>query len=186
MGSRRGEARPPKVEEVIAGKRERIATRRSVWRLLGRVLIIAAIGWAALTQVFGLYAVEGEDMYPRLRDGDLTVVYRLQKEYAPGDVVTYQQDGKRYFGRVVATGGDTVDLTDDGRLSVNGNIRLEEVFAETTLEGKRVNLPVLLHDFEVFVLGDNRTQAKDGRDFGTLPKANVEGVVMSVLRQRGI
>lgn len=173
-------------KDVIGARRERVLTRRSGVRLIVRMLVMAFAGWVVFTQVFGIYMVEGEGMYPRLRDGDLVLVFRLGKAYAQGEVVAYQWKGRRYFGRVVALGGDSVDFTPDGFVSVNGKIQQEEILFLTSAEDKPVHFPIVLHQFELFVLGDNRLQTTDGRDFGTLDRDLVEGTVMAVVRRRGI
>jgi len=174
------------VQEVVLQKRERIATVRGLRRLIVRLLLIAVAGWVLFGYVFGVYVVAGMDMYPRLLDGDLVVTYRIRQELRTGDVVVYQIDGVRHFGRVVARSGDTVNFNLDGQLLVNGEAQQEEVFFPTTREGRPVPFPITLRKSQVFVLADNREQAKDGRDFGPLLDSQVEGTVMAVLRIRGI
>lgn len=177
---------PPNVSKAIAGKRKEVALRRSAVRLAARVVVIGLVAWAAFTQLFGLCSVRGEDMYPRLRDGDLVLTYRLKKDFTYGDVVAYREGERQRFGRVVATGGDQVSFSQSGMLLVNGNARQEEVFMPTTAEGRAVTFPKTLASQEVFILGDNRQQAVDCRDFGPVHRDMVEGAVIAVLRQRGI
>ena len=182
---KRGET-PLLPDAVIRQKKERITARRDLLRLLLKILFIAVTVWVLLSQVFSVYRVDGEGMYPRLRDGDLAITFRLQKEFILGDVITYRINGKRYMGRVVAVGGDTVDFNADGELVRNGNVQQEEIFFPTTAEGKQMKFPISLHEFEVFLLGDSREQTKDGRDFGALDKAKIDGLVIAVIRLRGI
>ena len=188
-------AHPPKKEgpkppllpsDVINQKKVRIATHRDLNRLLLKLVLMIGVVWLLFSQVFSVYRVEGEGMYPRLRDGDLAIVYRLQKEFVIDDVVTYRINDGRYVGRVIATGGDTVDLNADGELVRNGNVQQEEIFFPTNAQDKPVKFPVSLHEFEVFVLGDNREQTKDSRDFGALDKAKVDGLVIAIIRIRGL
>ncbi|MCE5189131.1 MAG: signal peptidase I [Eubacteriales bacterium] len=174
------------VKNVITGRRERITVKRSIGALCWKILAILAILWALFSAAFGIGAVSGEGMYPRLRDGDLAVYYRLERERNVGDVVAYRTDGQLRYGRIVAMSGDTVDMDEDGQLLVNGSVQQEEIFFPTRKEGRAAALPVTLGEGEVFVLGDNREYAKDSRDFGPISNAQIKGKVISLLRSRGI
>lgn len=185
--SRKDSRRPaPTPEEAIARQQLRITARREFWALARRILVLALAVWAAFTYLFGLAPVHGEDMYPRLRDGDLAAWYRLEQTYNIGDVVTFRKEGSRQYGRVVARGGDTVDFSEDGQLLVNGSAQQEEVFSPTSKDGRRQVFPMKLGADEIFVLGDNRTYAHDSRDYGAVKLIDVDGKLISLLRRRGI
>ena len=53
-----------------------------------------------------------DDMAPRISAGDLLLYYRLANDWATGDVMVFEKDGEQYVGRIVAHGGDTVEVTD--------------------------------------------------------------------------
>lgn len=153
---------------------------------LVKLAVIALAGWILLGVVFGMAVMEGEDMYPRLRDGDLMVYYRLQREYHIGDVVTFTQDGRRYTGRIVAQGGDTVDLTEEGQLLVNGSVQDEEIFYLTQQVEGGTPLPCQIPEGSVFLLCDFRTNATDSRSYGPVQLDSLDGKVITILRRRGI
>ena len=187
FGSRRGaEEDCADVESVITGRRERIAVKKNLGALCWKVLAILAVVGTLLSVAFGIGVVGGEGMYPRLRDGDLAIYYRLENERNIGDVVAYFAEGELRYGRIVAMGGDTVDLNEDGQLLVNGSVQQEEIFFPTSKDGRAVCFPVTVGQGEVFVLGDNREYAKDSRDFGPIPSERIKGKVISILRSRGI
>ena len=142
--------------------------------------------WVLLGVVFGLAVVQGEDMYPRLRDGDLMVFYRLQQDYYIGDVVTFRQGDRRYTGRIVAQGGDTVDVNDDGELLVNGNVQSEEIFYPTQVSEGQTSLPCTVPDGAVYLLCDFRTNGTDSRSYGPVQISDLDGKVITILRRRGI
>lgn len=153
---------------------------------LVKLAAVALAGWVLLGWVFGVAVMEGEGMYPRIRDGDLMVFYRLQQSYAIGDVVTFVRDGTRHTGRVVAQGGDTVDLSDEGELLVNGSVQDEQIFYPTEATGESVELPCEVPEGSVFLLGDFRTNATDSRAYGPVDTRELEGKVLTILRRRGI
>lgn len=182
-------AAPP---EKTAGTREprpRDSAReaiRDIRAFFIKLAVVAVAGWVLLGLVFGLAVVQGEDMYPRLRDGDLMLFYRLQKDYYIGDVVTFTLNGRRYTGRIVAQGGDTVDINDNGELLVNGNIQSEEIFYPTQDETGQAELPCEVPADSVYLLCDFRTNGTDSRSYGPVALEQLDGKVIAILRRRGI
>lgn len=174
------------VEKVISRRRERIAAAGNAVRLLIKIVVIIAVIYFLLTYMYGVGVVSGEGMYPRLRDGDLVIYYRLASEWNIGDVIVFKADGEQRYGRIVAMGGDTVDLSEDGQLVVNGSVQQEEIFFATLKDGRNTQLPITLQKEEVFVLGDNRTNAVDSRDFGPVNIRDIKGKAISLLRRRGL
>ena len=69
-----------------------------------------------------------------------------------------KKTGKSRVGRVIAHGGDTVEITGEGEIKINGSIVMENnIFYDTyPYEGDSVTYPITLAAEEVFVLGDNR------------------------------
>ncbi len=167
-------------------RRERRRALGDITAFLIKLVVILVAGWILLGFVFGVAVMEGEDMYPRLRDGDLMVYYRLQQEYHIGDVVTFSREGRRYTGRIVAQGGDTVDLTEEGQLLVNGSIQDEEIFYLTQQVEGGISLPCEIPEGSVFLLGDFRTNATDSRSYGPVELGSLDGKVITILRRRGI
>lgn len=173
------------IAKVIARRREAVLAREETWALVRRVLILGAAAVLVLTQLFLLTQVEGNDMYPALRDGDLALVYRLQGEYSRGDVIAYRSGGERHFGRIVATAGDEVIISESGALLVNSQLESGEILFPTTMEdGGEYRCKVL--PGQVFVLGDYRTQARDSREFGPIQLNDVEGKLITLMRRRGL
>ncbi|MBQ7841428.1 MAG: signal peptidase I [Lachnospiraceae bacterium] len=169
-------SRAPETRELLLSFRD----------LLVKLLVIIIALWLIFTQLFGMAVMRGESMYPRMRDGDLMIFYRLEKEYHIGDVVTFQKDGERYTARIVAAGGDLVSFSENGELLVNGNIQQEEIFYPTTGETLEIEVPYTVGADSYFLLCDFRTNAKDSRQYGAVSKQNLDGKVITILRRRGI
>lgn len=130
-------------------------------------------------------------MYPAMKDGDLCVIFRREAQalaglqYAAGDIVAYQAEGRRYIGRVAAVGGDTIQISDGGSVTVNGAGQSGEIIFPTYARGELAYPFTVPHDC-LFVLGDHRTDTKDSRDFGPIPLQSVDGKVITILRRRGL
>lgn len=176
---------PTDVQRVIRRRRERVETRRGYLSLLVRLLVVLIAGYLIFTQVFLFTQAKGTDMFPMVKDGDLLIVFRLQREYSAKDVVVYTQDGQQRVGRIVARENDVVTLDDSGSLVVNGTTQTGEILYPTyPKEG--ITYPYRVTAGCVFVLGDYRTEAEDSRDFGPIPMENVLGKIITILRRRGL
>lgn len=136
--------------------------------------------------VFGICRCSGHSMSPACKDGDLAFYYRLQSEYRPSDVIVLEQDGETQIRRIIAAEGDVVDITEDG-LKINGYLQQEpEIYTETLPYVDGISFPITVGPDEYFVLGDNRSQAEDSRVYGTVNHEDVKGLVITLLRRRGI
>ncbi len=63
--------------------------------------------------------------------GDILMYYRLHTEYKAGDMVVYQADGLLHIGRIAAVPEETVQITEEGELVINGYTQADtEVFYE--------------------------------------------------------
>lgn len=135
--------------------------------------------------LFGVTQVPDESMRPAVREGDLVVYYRLQKDYAAGDLVVVDDEGAQEVRRVIAVSGDTVDFSADG-LVINGYLQSEQgIYAETEPFTDGITYPVTVGEGQVFVMGDNRPSSKDSRLYGPVDIATgTEGEAMTVVRRR--
>jgi signal peptidase I len=151
-----------------------------------KLVLVAGILWIVFGQVFALTQMKGEDMYPRLRDGDLIVAYRLERDLVQDDVVLFEKNGYQHVGRIVAQGGDVVDLTEDGSLVINGNVQEEEIFYITEPAAGSLSYPYTVPEDSYFILCDFRTNGVDSRYFGAVTREEIVGKVISILRTRTI
>ncbi len=184
----RNKARQPETpERVIAEKRRRAADRETVRAFLSRLVIMLLLLWALFGMIFGVTPMANEDMSPRISAGDLMLYYRLEKSYSSGDVVVLRKDGEQYTARVVAKGGDQVEITSDSQLRINGSTVIEnDIFYKTAQYESDVTYPVILGEDEYFVLCDYREGAKDSRYYGAVTGAEIQGKVITVLRRSNL
>ena len=114
------ERKPQSLSDVINARRNAASTRDGYRSLLARVVLLAAAGYVLLTQVFLITQMRGQSMFPAMKDGDLIIGYRLQGEYAKGDVIAYTAGGETRVGRIAAREGDNLSMDESGVLYVNG------------------------------------------------------------------
>ena len=128
-----------------------------------------------------------DDMSPRISAGDLLLYYRLADDYVSGDVMVFRKDGEQYVGRVVARGGDTVEVTEEATLVVNGSTVLEtDIYYSTPRYENGPDYPVTMAEEEYFILCDYREGARDSRYFGPVSRNEVKGKVITVIRRSGL
>lgn len=156
-------------------------------RMLVLEVAVTIVGVVAVFSfVFGLMRVTDPSMDPYCRDGDLLLFSRMDKTYDAGDVAVFEYNGLLTTGRVVAVGGDTVNIDSQG-LIVNGAHQVEPgIFDETTQVADGVTFPLTVPQGAVFVLGDNRDEAVDSRIVGCVPKDQTLGTVIGLFRRRSI
>ena len=129
--------------------------------------------------------VEGMQMFPTLKDGDLTLSYCLKQTFRPNDVIIYEVNGEKNFGRIIAVGGNEINIDGSGDVKINGISESGEIIYPSYHKGD-IKYPYQIPEGSVFVLGDYRTQTKDSREFGAIKESQIKGKVLTILRRRGI
>jgi signal peptidase I len=173
-----------------APKRAGAARRRlpHVRGIDGRVVlgVLALCGLsvvAALELGFHWYAPPTGAMEPALQPGDWILV-RDTHDVGRGDIVTFHGELETargdtlrtvFVSRVVAVGGDVVDA-DDGRLRIDGQPVDEDYLPSDTVTNGFA--AVTVPDGFVFMVSDNRPNARDSRFDGPVPVSDVQGRVV--------
>lgn len=146
----------------------------------------ACIAAAVFIWVVAVCRMDGNAMFPSVRDGDLCVFYRLDACYV-NDVVLYEDGaGELMIGRIAAVGGQTIDFPDAGGYEVNGYQSAGEIPYETyAAEESAVVYPLTLDEDSYFILNDFRSDVSDSRWSGPVSKAQIKGRLLFLLRRRG-
>lgn len=152
--------------------------------LLSLVCIVVAFV-VLRTFVVESYYVPTGSMLETIQLGDMLWGEKVTMHFDPpsyGDVVTFKspEDGTILIKRVIATGGQTIDLV-DGKVVVDGR-QLDEdtytlgkpTYSLSDSQGSAgISYPYTVPEGSVFVMGDNRTDSKDSRYFGPVSLSEV-------------
>jgi signal peptidase I len=146
-------------------------------------MIASVVTLVLITFAFRLTRVQGESMLPSLHDGEFTIVNQLIYRLHPpqrGDIIVFRspvEEGEDYIKRVVALPGETLSI-ESGWVIVKG-LKLNEPYV--------LNAPD--HSFSqttvppdhLFVLGDNRQNSSDSRNYDAIPYSSILGKASFVI-----
>ncbi len=153
------------------------------WVIVFAVAIIASL--LIRRYVVEFYKVPSGSMLETIQEGDYLVgekvSYRSRSPQA-GEIVTFDDpvgSGYTLIKRVIAVGGQTVDLR-DGIVYVD-DVAQEEPYTlgkpsyplDQQAQGANVSFPYTVPEGYLWVMGDNRTNSLDSRYFGAIPESSV-------------
>lgn len=145
---------------------------REIMELMDSIVIALVAVMIIFTLVCRVYVVDGTSMVSTLSNGDRLLVSNLFYTPEQGDIVCFvarNNNDKVLVKRVIATEGQTIDITDDYKVTIDGEL-LEESYLATGIytEPKNFDFPYTVKEGEVFCMGDNRVNSKDSRDLGPI------------------
>ena len=135
------------------------------------------------TFVFRIVGIDGRSMVPTLQDADRVVISNLFYTPKTGDIVVLDTsedtiffNGRQYskplIKRVIATGGQTVEVTpsENGiqKVYVDGVELNEDYINFQTVTHSSGQTKLVVPKGYVFVMGDNRGESLDSRSFGCI------------------
>lgn len=174
-------------EEVIRKRRQRLYDQEDIRSFFVRLIMMVIVFYVLFGVAFGVTPMKDNDMSPRISSGDLLLYYRLDDKIHIQDVLVFDKNGEQFVGRVVAQGGDTVEVTEDARLKINESMVWEnDIFYTTPQYEQGISYPVKLKEDELFVLCDYREGGKDSRSFGPVSREELKGKVITVIRRSGL
>ena len=139
-------------------------------------LLLAVILFVGINTISARVRVDGTSMQPTLEHGEFILVnkisYRLG-EVERGDIIVFNYPlnlEEELIKRVIGIPGDRI-LVQNSQVSVNGQTLNEPYIAQApSYSGEWV-----VEDGTLFVLGDNRNNSNDSKDWGLLPIGNLVG-----------
>jgi len=151
------------------------------WNTIKTFNMILIVGLALRFFVIQPFIVQGPSMNNNFQDGETILVDKITFNFRQpirGEVVIFKAPNNPqddYIKRVIGLPGDTVKI-EKGKVYVNNKLIDESFLSES---GKTPNdseiLTRVIGTNEYFVLGDNRPDSSDSREWGTVPKANLIG-----------
>ena len=141
-----------------------------------QTITLAVVLFVGINLVSARVRVDGISMMPTLENGEFVLVNKLSYrlgEINRGDIIVFDfplNPNEELIKRVIGLPGDTI-RADNGQVYVNGQKLNEPYIANAP----RYSGSWQVKEGEVFVLGDNRNNSNDSKDWGLLPAENVVG-----------
>ncbi len=135
--------------------------------------------------VFRPHEVSGNSMFPTYKNHEILLSSLLDVRFHSlkhGDVIVFQspvEEDKLYVKRIIGVEGDQIKL-ENGGVFLNGEKLNEEKYLEkTVMTYGGPFLPdhkeILVEKDTYFVMGDNRPNSSDSREWGLLPSNKIIG-----------
>lgn len=180
--STRGKQIDPTVEQLrqelhrVRYRRQYKETLRSTVSMLvvAAAFVMMAVMWLPVLKI------SGESMADTLKDGDIVVAWRFA-EIEKGDMIVFNgENRKTLIKRVIAQGGDVVDILENGVVTVNGDQLQEDYVVQTGRGECDIQFPYTVPHSRLFVLGDNRAVSVDSRHavIGCVAQEQIVGEVV--------
>ena len=152
-----------------------------VMALVGLILVFTFIG-----RIIG---VDGSSMMPTLHDHDMLLLQSIGYTPESGDVVVLSKksfrEGQPIVKRVIAVGGQTVDIDYESNTVYVDGVVLDETYILEPMRELPSNFAthVVVPEGSIFVMGDNRNNSTDGRspELGVVDERCVLGRALFVL-----
>lgn len=147
------------------GRPKRNQTVREIVDWIVTLSIAIVLAMIIRTYLFAIFVVDGESMYPTMTDSEWLVVnkaiYHLGEPNYGDIVVFHASESRDYIKRVIAIGGDSIEIV-DGQVYVNDILQDEDYINEEMIINNyypRMVIP----EGKIFVMGDNRNRSADSR-----------------------
>jgi signal peptidase I len=164
---------------------------------LGQVVgavITAFVVFIVLANTVAPYGVSGTGMQPTFRDGQTVLAHTTRflnttiTLPSRGNIVLYHPNdhpNDTTIGRVIAIPGDTIEVASNS-VALNGQTLTEHYIAPVPAgaaengPGQTVPSTTLGKD-QYFIMGDNRTNSRDSRNFGPVSFDHFSGIIWITL-----
>lgn len=143
------------------------------------VAILTLLLFIVVHLVVQNYRVDGPSMQPTLHNHEYILVDKASYAFGKphrGDVIVFEfprDTSQDFVKRIIGVPGDTVQVAANGQVTVDSTAINEPYVNDLT--NPYVPNTWVLRSGEYFVLGDNRGDSSDSRDWGPVPVKDIIG-----------
>ena len=167
------------LKEELEREKYKKRFRKAFLSTVYSLIIVAAVAVLIATLALPVMEISGSSMEPALSDKEIVLLIKTTKlDY--GELICFSYQNKLLIKRVIAKGGDSVNIDDMGFVSVNGAAVNEPYVMERAKGDGDVSFPYTVPNDRYFVMGDRRTVSVDSRNsvIGAIEKDQIVGKIM--------
>lgn len=173
------QALPEKEAEETSAETSGSSFLFTLWSYVKIILVAFLIAFVLRAYVFDLTVVDGTSMDPTLEDEDKLITGKANYYFSDpqrGDIVVLNapdMPGHDYIKRIIGLPNERITIQ-DGKVYINGEQLIESYLADMPTYG---DIDMVIPDGYYFVMGDNRTDSRDGREekIGVISKDAING-----------
>lgn len=168
-------------------------TKRHHWIVSWLVVIVAAVVASVILRLFVVqtFFVPSGSMYPTLQVGDRILVQKLGFSLPRGAIVVFDHPKHDLEGplnedlvkRIIGLPGETI-WSKGNTVYIDGKPLVEPWLPRGTVLGQPVSRQKIPNGY-YFMMGDNRSNSYDSRDWGPIPRDTIIGRVFLVVWRHG-
>ena len=149
------------------------------------ILVIIFFILFVRTFLIELGSVNGLSMEENFFDNEIFIVNKLTllfRKPERKDVVQVMQDDKLVIKRIIGLPGEEVIIR-KGKVYIKNNkeeIELKEDYLKKYIVTKSEKKNFILGEHEYFVLGDNREESIDSRNYGPVHRTQINGLIIDI------
>jgi signal peptidase I len=183
------EERPPKEKKEKSPLAEFLSTAgKFIYEVIKTTAIIIIVAFLIRFFLIQPFLVEGESMEPNFHNNEYLVIQKVSgylNKYKRGDVVVFKYPNNpevSYIKRIIGLPGEKVKF-DQGKIIIFNNQypegqELTENYTLSITDETNQASEKNLGPNEYFVMGDNRNNSSDSREWGALNKKFIQGKVL--------
>ncbi len=148
------------------------------WEII-KILILAALVVIPIRIfLFQPFVVKGASMVPSFENNDYLIIDEITYRFRDpqrGEVIVFRypfNPSARFIKRVIGLPGEKVEIK-EGKVFINGEVLDESSYLKNSFTPG--NLICYLKEDEYFVIGDNRRESFDSREWGPLKRKYIIG-----------
>lgn len=164
---------------------QKVPIKTHIIEFIQTLVVFAAIGTAIYLFIAQPHKVSGSSMFPNFQNGDYIITNKVGYRFGQpqrGQVIVFKDplnESEDFIKRIIGLPGEKVKVS-DCHIFVNGQQLNETAYLNPSIctTGGRF-LPddqeTVIPDDHFFVLGDNRPQSSDSREWGFITRGEIIG-----------